>query len=582
MSTTPTFPAVQDVNIEKDGIKIRVDASHRDKDLVKQVPGARWDQKNRVWWTWCTWSACAQLRAIFGERLVIGPELMAWSTEEYTNRVQPCMELRDAEDTDLIPHDWPLFPRQRVGVAFLERARHAILGDEMGAGKTRQTIFTLERLDAYPAVIVATKSAKPGWRDEFAEMVPHRKIVIVEGSAAQRRKCFAEEADVYIIHWQILRYHSRIGGYGYIKLSDDEKIPKELNELDKKAVVLDEAHRLQDPKAKQTRAAWAICDEVPDEGVRLALTGTPLPNHLGNLWAVARAVSPKEWPSKPAFLDRYALMTWSPFGFNEIAGIRPETRDEFFKAFDPRFIRRPKHVVTPDLPDKVYMPPREVELPRAQRKVYDQMADELIAELDDGNVVMVTNPLARATRLRQFASATCELNEDGKVQMKEPSAVIDEFIEILGELEGKQVLYFSESRQLVELAAARLDRENIDTALITGSVKDFDREQRRLDFQAGSLRTLGLTMGAGGESLNLQAASAVVFLERSFSLVKNKQAEDRAHRTGQKNDVLIIDIVPKDTVYEGLREIVVGKEMNAEEVCRDKIQLRKLLERSKK
>lgn len=565
------------VHIEKDGDRIKVDANFRDKDLVQQVPGARWDQRRRTWWTWCTWNACTQLRGIFGERLVIGPDLLEWAASEHANRVQPCMELREAEDTDLIPHDWPLFPRQRVGVAFLERARHAVLGDEMGAGKTRQTIFTLERLDAYPAVIVATKSAKPGWRDEFKEMVPHRKVVIVEGTATQRRKLFAEEADVYIVHWQILRYHSRIGGYGYIKLSDEEKEPKELNALPKKAVVLDEAHRLQDPKAKQTRAAWAICDEVPDSGVRLALTGTPLPNHLGNLWAVARAIAHKEWPSKTAFLDRYALQTWSPFGFNEIAGLNPTTRDEFFKCFDPRFIRRTKHVVTPDLPEKVYMPPRYVELPAKQRKVYDSLADEMIAELDDGNVVMVKNPLARATRLRQFASATCELDEEGKVRMKDPSVVVDELLEIMADLEGKQVLYFAESRQLVEIAAARLTKAGIDTALITGEVRDYDREQRRLDFQAGTLRTLGLTMGAGGESLNLQAAEAVVFLERSFSLVKNKQAEDRAHRTGQKNDVLIIDIVPVDTVYEGLREVIVEKEMNAEEVCRDKEQLRRLL-----
>lgn len=564
------------VHIEKAGDRIRIEASHRDKNLIQSVPGARWNQKDRVWWTWCTWSACVQLRGVFGDRLDVGPDITAWSHNEFFNRVQPCMELRDAEDTDLIPHEWPLYPRQRVGVAFLERAKQACLGDEMGAGKTRQTIFTLERLNAYPAIIVATKSAKRGWRDEIQELVPHRKVIVVEGNATQRRKLLAEPADFYIIHWQILRYHTRIGGYGYIKLSDDEKTPKELNAIPKKAVIADEAHRLQDPKAKQTRALWAIGDEVGDDGVRLALTGTPLPNHLGNLWSVMRFVSPKEWPSKTAFLDRYALMTWSPFGFNEIAGLNPTSRDEFFKFFDPRFIRRTKHVVTPDLPQKVYMPPRYIELPRAQRKVYDDMAEELIAEID-GGTVMVKNPLARATRLRQFASSTCELDDEGHVKMKEPSAVIDELIEILGELEGQQVLYFSESRQLIELAAARVEKEGIETALITGSVKDADREQRRLEFQAGRLRTLGLTMGAGGESLNLQAASAVIFLERSFSLVKNKQAEDRAHRTGQKNEVLIIDIVPENTVYEGLRQTVVGKEMNAEEICRDKDQLRKLL-----
>lgn len=568
----------EQVQIEREGERIRVTAGFRDGDLIKSIPGARWSAKERCYFLWCTWSSCVQARATFGERLDVGPELYAWAAAEVAGRVNPCMELRDAATSERVPADWELFPRQRSGVDFLATARHAVLGDEMGAGKTRQIIYALEHNNCYPAIIVATRSAKRAWRDEFAQLPGvDRKVVVVEGSAAQRRKALAEDADVYIVHWQILRYHSRLAGYGYIKLTDEEKTPKELNKLGARAVIADEAHRLQDPKAKQTRALWALGDDVPADGMRIAATGTPLPNHLGNLWSTMRFCDAREWPSKSAFIDRYAMQSWSPFGFNEIAGLLPGHRDEFFKIFDPRFMRRTKKIVTPDLPEKIYMPPRYVTLGAAQRRAYKQMQDELLAELEDGNVLMAKNPLVRAVRLRQFASATVVLNDEGGVTMTDPSAVIDELMEVLEELEDKQVLYFAESRQLIELAAQRVAKHHISTGLITGSVSDDDRERRRLEFQDGHLRTMGLTMGAGGESITLTAASAVVFLDRSFSLVKNKQAEDRAHRPGQTDDVMIIDIVPEDTIYEGLREAVVAKEENAEEICRDRSSLLKFI-----
>jgi hypothetical protein len=234
---------------ELEGDKIKIDAGFRDRDLIKMVPGHNWDRVNRQWYVRKSWAAAVQLRAVFGDRIIAGPDLTAWTQEQYHWHIQPALQLRDAKVVSpevqkyLGIENAPLYDVQKAGVAFLVYAQHALIGDEVGSGKTRQIIFALEAKDAYPAVIVAPKSVKDSWVEEYQAVAPHRKVVNIRGGAAQRRKLLSEPADVYVIHWDIVRLHSRVAGYGNIKLTDEEKEPKELNFIKKKAVVVDEAHR---------------------------------------------------------------------------------------------------------------------------------------------------------------------------------------------------------------------------------------------------------------------------------------------------------------------------------------------------
>lgn len=581
------------VTIERDGKKIVVGSSYRDKDLIQQVPGATWDRHNRVWKTRLSWAALVQLRAIFGDRIDILEELKAWHDHKWTTQIQPCLTLRDADD---IP-DWDteiLYPRQKVGVSFLVHARNAIIADEVGAGKTRQILATLEWRRTFPALIIANKSAKDAWVEEIEKLkadgaIPlDRTVQVIGGPAKKRREQFATEADIYITHWALLRYHSRLAGYGYIKLSDDEKENKELNALPLRAVVVDEAHRMQDPQTKQTRAVWALGDALPEdeETARIAATGTLITKNVQSAWPVARFIEPDEFPSKTAFIERYALQLWSPFGFNEVAGLDPAHKEEFFQIFDPHFIRRPTKVVVPWLPDPIRVPPRKVELGTKQKKAYKQMRDNLIAEIE-GGVLFAKNPLVQLTRMRQLAAAYGEMDGNGNLRLSEPSAVIDETVATLEDLGEMPAVIFAESRQLIELLSARLDKEGVNHALITGLVNEEDRTARRRAFQEGRTRVLCLTIGVGGESLTLTRARAMIFMERPFGLVPNVQAEGRGTRIGQEERLLIIDIEPTlgtdkngediPTVYRHVHETVVEKQLNAEEVMRDQAWLTKVL-----
>lgn len=581
------------VFVETRGDKIHVQSGFRDKDLVKMVPGANWNRVEREWYTRKSWAACVQLRSVFGERLQVGPELTDWATQmkqlkDYLNW------LRLAED---VP-EWEvshLYPLQKVGALFLYYARHALIGDEVGSGKTRQILTALELHQAYPALVIAPKSVKSSWMEEIEELkkqgvIPEdRTVVDVTGSAAQRRKALAESVDIYIVHWDIMRLHSRLAGYGNLALTDEEKEPKELQSLGLKAVVVDEGHRMQNPRSKQTRAVWAVGDQVPADGLRIVATGTAIERDVGDAWPQFRFIEPDEFPSKTAFIDRYALMSWNPFGFNNITGLLPEHKEEFFQIVDPHFIRRPRKAVVPWVPDPIYMPPREVELTPKQKKAYKEFKKEMLTEVD-GGVVMAKNPLAVATRLQQLGMAFIQLDWDEEKQeeivtLVEPSAILDELESVLAELGDRQAIIASESRQFMEMCHHRVTQKyGYDMALITGAQGEADRTKNRHDFQAGKVQHIGLT-SAGGEGITLTAASALIWIQRPFSLKKNKQIEGRGVRPGQDERLLIIDILPviydskgvaQPTIFHHVRETVVEKEMSAEEVYRDKATIERL------
>jgi SNF2 family DNA or RNA helicase len=586
--------------VERGGDRIWCFVEFREQELIQKIPGAKWDKDNSLWWVPLSWASCQQLRGVLGPNLSIGPDLTAWATYELQTRVQPCLALRDAEDAvlpenllpkdlpkagetfngELVEQDWDLEPRQRAGVRFLATARRAALCDGMGSGKTVQTICALRLLeiegqDPFPAVVVCPNSMKKTWEKEWALWDPRRKVQVVSGGAAQRRKQLASGADVFIFNWESLRYHTRVAGYGSIRLTDSEKEPKELQQIPLRTFIADESHRAKNPSAKQTRAAWQVARQCEH---RFALTGTPVANSPEDTWAIMHMVEPDEWPAKGQFLDRYALQSWSQFGFMNVVGIRGDVRDEFLRILDPRFLRRPTAIVVPGLKAKLPLQVREVDLLPKQRKAYDQLKKELLAELESG-VLMATNPLTRMTRLVQLAASYGEVDEHGNLTLTEPSSKLDALMEILEEIgEDEQAVVFAESRQLIELAAARLDKAKITKGMITGAIDVHRRQSAVDDFQGGRSRVILATLGAGGEGITLTAARHSIFLQRSFSLVKNLQAEDRIWRKGQMREVQRIDIMAANTIEQHVFDVGLEKQARLEEICRDEETLRRWLD----
>ena len=498
-----------------------------------------------------------------------------------------------------------LYPYQKAGARFLKVAGSALVADEMGTGKTLQTIAAIEDEQAYPALVVCPNSVKRNWEREFGRYVPERRVAVA-GQGTKAAEAAVEEvssgyADVLVINWEAIKALSRLASFGSIRLepcsncdpnsrrkpSQCQREDKSLNLIRWAVVVADEVHRAKDPQSLQTRALWALGDRAER---RIAMTGTPIANNAEDLWSVMRFVAPLEYPTKWTWLDRYAEQTPNIFsGGVDIGGLREDRREELDKYFLPRFIRRTKAQVLPDLPPKVYER-RDVVLNTKQKKAYDQMEKEMLAGID-GGIITAENGLVAMLRLRQLACAYGEVTSsinwktktgtsdpdelarivDEQVRLSEPSSKLDELENVLDELGDRQAVIFAESRQLIELAGARFEAQNRRFGYITGAVPQDKRQENLEAFRRGDLQYMLVVIAAGGEGVDgLQAADTCIFLQRPWSAVQNKQAEDRLHRMGQEGQsVTYIDIVTAGSVEEKVFEVLERKNERLQNVVRD-------------
>jgi len=586
------------VELNETGEHIRINTEWRYKELCKSIPGATWNAAEGAWRVPLSWASCLALRSVFKSDLEIGPRLTEWASNERTARVDPSNALRDLDTYD---GDEDLFPHQRAGVAFLSTARRALLADEPGLGKTAQTIRALKKLSeteaVFPALVVCPNTLKKNWLREFGMWWPGVKVQVISGSAGQRRKQFAEGADVYVINWESLRSHSRLASYGSVALArcpecggHDEKVTdnrcevhrRELNEIDFKAVVADEIHRSKDPKSKQTRALWAA---TGDADIRFALTGTPIANNVLDLWPILHWLSPNEWPSKTRWIDRMVDTMLNAFGGMMVLGVKPHMNDEFYAAINPRMRRMLKARVLPWLPP-VLKERRDVEMSTKQKKAYQQMRDLMIAELEGGEAVVAPSPLTQTTRLLQFASSYAEIltdEETGEIRTRlaEPSCKVDALMNDInsGDFGDDSVAVCAVSRQLIELLSAEMTKAKIPHGLITGAQNEDERQKAVDDFQSGKIKWILFTAQAGGVGITLTAARRLVMLQRPWSLVDYKQALDRVHRIGSEihDSIVIMDYVTDGTIEERVIQVLDSKADNFEQIVRDKTQLLNML-----
>ncbi len=530
------------------------------RDLLLSIPGCRFGAKDRVWHAPLAWSTCMAARGVFGDGLEVGPGLDQWgAVERHQNYSIAQSKAADPCATTVSG----LRDYQRGGAGFLRLAETAILADEPGTGKTIQAIAALrDAVGALPCLVVCPTAMRHTWGQELAKWAPELSVSIVAGSKAQRIKALRAGFDVYVIGWEAAKLHTRICGYGSVKLSDDDRNPGELNALGINTVILDEAHRAKNPDSKQTRAAWFLCWGAR---YRWALTGTPLTQGPADLWSILHALDPDSAPVRSTWVARYCDTSINWFGVLEIGGLKESTKEELFSWLDPMLLRRSKAEVLPELPPKTYST-RWVELAGGQATAYKAMKKTMMT----GKLVAV-DPLVQLTRLVQLASATPVVSEDGEVTaLKMPSSKVSALLEMVEDAAGEPLVVFAQSRLLIELAARELDRAGVSYGLITGAVSAKDRNMAVEGFQGGHLPVILCTIGAGGEGITLHRASTAVFLQRSFSLAANLQADDRIHRIGQAAEAVnIIDLVTLGTVEERVHEIANEKEGRLQEFCRD-------------
>lgn len=558
--------------------------SPRDRARAQLVPGLRFHKATETWRGPASLTVALATRGVFGEALTVTDEAYARAQQD-ADRDSHVRAVKNGELTPWDPAD-PAYAGLRpeqIPAAYLAAMRGGFLiADEKGYGKTVEAAAALRKTGDYPALVVATNSMKYTWAAEIGTWCGVSAVAAGRTKAERERAVQAVadgEAQVLIISWAQVPLLSSLAPYGSMSRTDKEKEDGPLNAIPFRTVISDEAHKGANPKAKQTRALWRV-GHSPSVKNRWALTATPTTGHTISLWGVLHFIDPEAYPSRSRFIDRFVLTHENPWGTLEDLGLNPATEAEFRQGFDPLHIRRPLRLDVDLLPPQY----RFVDMEGKQRTVYNKIAKESIAQVDERFLVAV-GPLVLNTRLQQLAQATPVLEdridtETGETyvavaSMQLPSCKYDALCDILDEMGDEPLVAFSDSRKLLELCYRELTTGRSprfrpeQVGLVTGSVDPKDRHRDIEAFQAGTMPLILCSIGAGSEGITLTRASTMVFLNRSYKYVGNNQAEGRLYRHGQTRNVQIIDVIARDSEEMRVHESSVVKEGRLQSVLQD-------------
>ena len=416
---------------------------------------------------------------------------------------------------------------QKEGFEWMARMSHwgagVCLADDMGLGKTVQAIaILLRRARAGPSLVVVPTSVQAGWKSELSRFGPSLVVKeLHEGSRDQTiRKLKANQ--VLLVSYGLL-----------VREIED------LASVTFGTVILDEAQAIKNPDSKRARAATRLT-----AGFRLALSGTPVENHLEEVWSLFRFLNPGLLGSRARFRQHF-------LGHVALPGSANPGHEALATLVRPFILRRTKAAVLKELPSRTEVLQR-VPLSSEERSLYEAVRREAIEECER---VRETNPaaarfqvLAMITRLRQ---ACCH----PKLVLKEsdlPSTKLVAFGEIVEDLiaNDHRCLVFSQFVSHLALVRSWLESAGIEYEYLDGSMSQKARSASIESFQVGARPLFLISLKAGGVGLNLTAADYVIHLDPWWNPAVEDQASDRAHRIGQVRPVTIYRLIAQDTVED--------------------------------
>ena len=414
-----------------------------------------------------------------------------------------------------------------------------LLADDMGLGKTLQTLghilceYNAGRLQQ-PALIVMPTSLIPNWQDEAARFTPQLKVLALHGP--KRRALFKQIDEHQII------------------LTTYALLPRDLKALSAynyRLLILDEAQNIKNPRSKAAIAAGQL-----QAGQRLCLTGTPLENHLGELWSLFNFLMPGWLGDSKSFTRDYRTPIEKNANEQRLAHLNGRIK--------PFVLRRSKEQVASELPPKTEIT-HWVELSPAQRDRYEtlRLAMDQKVRAEIARQGLARSQIVILEALLRLRQACCDLrllgDESDSQLTSADSGKLSGLLEMLEELfaEGRRVLLFSQFTSMLALIETELKARNIPYAKLTGSTQD--RRTPVQQFQAGTLPIFLISLKAGGSGLNLTAADTVIHFDPWWNPAAEAQASDRAYRIGQDKPVFVYKLIARGSVEEKIQHLQQAK-----------------------
>lgn len=392
------------------------------------------------------------------------------------------------------------------------------LADDMGLGKTIQTIaLLLEQSENGASLIVAPSSVVPNWRNELQRFAPTLNLTILNQSEDRSKDIKEAKAGDVIITT-----------YGLLNIQQDDLTRREWN-----VVCLDEAHTIKNANTKMSKAAMLLKAQH-----KVILTGTPIQNHLAELWNLFQFINPGLLGSAEQFRKKFIL---------PIEGDNDKARQsQLRRLISPFLLRRTKAEVIDELPAKneIKLP---VELSSEEMAMYEVKRRETEAKILENKADKVST-LAEITHLRQMA-CSCSLVDK---KWKLPSSKVLAFIDLAESLNdsGNRALVFSQFTSFFEEVRKAMDKAKLPYLYLDGSTSMAMREKLVKEFQTGKCPFFLISLKAGGLGLNLTGANYVIHLDPWWNPAIEQQATDRAYRIGQKQDVTVYRLISQHTIEE--------------------------------
>lgn len=444
-----------------------------------------------------------------------------------------------------------LRPYQLEGLSWLNFLREfelgGILADDMGLGKTVQTIAHIacekkaNRLE-HPYLVICPTSVLPNWLSEIKKFMPSLKVNALHGTDRAFYFKNIKDSDIVVTTYPL--------------------VPRDLDTLAKQkwqAVILDESQYIKNP---QTQIAQAV--RTLKCNYRICLTGTPIENHLGELWSQFNFLMPGFLQDSKTF----ARVFRAPIEKQNNALVKKRLATKV----RPFLLRRTKELVVKELPEKTVII-KTIELEGKQRDLYETVR---LAMYDKVKEALASKGLAKSQiiildALLKLRQVCCDPKLLSLPQAKsiESSAKLDMLMEMLEELidEGKRILLFSQFTSMLDLIIPKLVKKNIDFVEIRGDTKDRATPVRF--FQNRNIPLFLLSLKAGGTGLNLTAADTVIHYDPWWNPAVENQATDRAHRIGQDKAVFVFKLIASGTIEERMIELQERKKSIAQGVYDD-------------
>jgi len=420
---------------------------------------------------------------------------------------------------------------QREGLGwfeFLQRFKFGgCLADDMGLGKTVQVLALLEsRRNSQPSLVVVPRSLIFNWQQEAARFTPQLRVLTHTGSERIKGTAHFEDYDLILTTYGTLR-----------------RDVIHFDEVEFDFVILDESQAIKNAGTETAKAVRLLKSRQ-----RLALSGTPIENHLGELWSLFE------------FLNPGMLGSASVFQFSTNGTRKPdeESRTMLARALRPFILRRTKQQVAKELPEKLEQT-IYCEMDERQRRQYEELRDYYRQSLLEKVSLQGINKskiqiLEALLRLRQTACHPALV--DGSIDDIAPNAKLDVLLPRLSEVteEGHKAIVFSQFTSFLSIIRQRLDQQGVVYEYLDGKTRNrgvaVERFQRDPD-----CKLFLISLKAGGQGLNLTAAEYVFLLDPWWNPAVEAQAIDRAHRIGQTNRVFAYRLITRDTVEEKVLEL---------------------------